>query len=98
MYVDVSFMVWVLLGPLAPFLNHDLKLTATQTGLPTAIPLLGGSFFRIILGFMTERLGARRTGLIGLGVTLIPLGIGWQFASSYGGVPGARPAPGSSRG
>ena len=84
LYFDVSFMVWVLLGPLAPFLTHDLKLTATQTGLLTAIPLLGGSLFRIVLGIMTEQFGARRTGLTGLGVTLLPLAAGWKLASTYG--------------
>ena len=41
LYFDVSFMAWVLLGPLAPFLREDLGLSATQTGLLTAIPLLG---------------------------------------------------------
>jgi len=84
LYFDVSFMVWVLLGPLAPFLSESLKLSATQKGVLTAIPLLGGSFFRPILGWMTERYGGRRTGLIGLSVSLIPLAIGWQFASTYG--------------
>jgi NNP family nitrate/nitrite transporter-like MFS transporter len=46
LYFDVSFMAWVLLGPLAPFLQADLGLTATEQGLVTAIPLLGGSLFR----------------------------------------------------
>src|ERR1019366_10700801 len=32
---------------------------------------------------MTERIGGRRTGLIGLAVTLIPLAAGWQGASRY---------------
>ena len=32
---------------------------------------------------MTERIGGRRTGLIGLAVTLIPLAAGWQWASRY---------------
>ena len=92
LYFDVSFMVWVLLGPLAPFLAESLKLTATQKGVLTAVPLLGGSFFRPILGWMTERFGGRRTGLIGLGVSLIPLAIGWQFASAVRAIPRARPA------
>jgi len=83
LYFDVSFMVWVILGPLTPFLGEALKLTATQKGLLTAIPLLGGSFFRPILGWMTERIGGRRTGLIGLGAALIPLAAGWQLASQY---------------
>jgi MFS transporter, NNP family, nitrate/nitrite transporter len=41
LYFDVSFMIWVILGPLAPFLTHTLNLTTTQTGILTAIPLLG---------------------------------------------------------
>lgn len=80
LYFDVSFMVWVLLGPLAPFLGEQMHLTATQKGLLTAIPLLGGSLFRPILGVLGDRLGGRKTGLLGLGLTLIPLFLGWQFA------------------
>ena len=30
LYFDISFMVWVLLGPLAPFLREQFALTATQ--------------------------------------------------------------------
>jgi NNP family nitrate/nitrite transporter-like MFS transporter len=80
-YFDVSFMVWVLLGPLAPFLRDTLGLTSTQQGLLTAIPLLGGSLFRPILGALGDRIGGRRTALIGLVLTLVPLFIGWKFAS-----------------
>jgi MFS transporter, NNP family, nitrate/nitrite transporter len=83
LYFDVSFMVWVILGPLGPFIGESLKLSATQKGLLTAVPLLGGSFFRPILGWMTERIGGRRTGLIGLAVSLVPLFLGWQFASEF---------------
>jgi len=83
LYFDVSFMVWVILGPLGPFIGESLKLSATQKGLLTAVPLLGGSLFRPILGWMTERFGGRRTGLIGLGLSLIPLLLGWQFANTF---------------
>jgi NNP family nitrate/nitrite transporter-like MFS transporter len=80
MYFDVSFMVWVLLGPLAPFISEQLHLNAFQKGLMLAIPLLGGAFFRIILGVLSDRFGCRKTGLLGLSLTLIPLLIGWRFA------------------
>jgi MFS transporter, NNP family, nitrate/nitrite transporter len=80
LYFDVSFMVWVLFGPLAPFLREDLGLTATEQGLLTAIPLLGGSLFRPILGAIGDRIGGRRTGLFGLVLTLATLTIGWRFA------------------
>src|SRR3989449_193278 len=80
LYFDVSFMVWVMLGPLAPFLSEMLKLTPYQKGLLTAIPLLGGALFRPVLGFLGERFGERRTGLLGLAFTLLPLILGWRFA------------------
>lgn len=82
LYFDVSFMAWVLLGPLAPFLRDEFGLTATQTGLLTAIPLLGGSLFRPLLGALADRIGGRMTGLLGLVMTLVPLAAGWQLASS----------------
>ena len=82
LYFDVSFMVWVLLGPLAPFLREEFGLTATQQGLLVAVPLLGGSLFRPLLGMAGDRLGGRRTGLIGLVLTVIPLVIGWRVADS----------------
>jgi NNP family nitrate/nitrite transporter-like MFS transporter len=76
-------MVWVILGPLGPFIGEALKLSATQKGLLTAIPLLGGSFCRPILGWSTERFGGRGTGLTGMALTLIPLFIGWKVASTF---------------
>jgi MFS transporter, NNP family, nitrate/nitrite transporter len=84
LYFDVSFMVWVLLGPLAPFLGEQLHLSATEKGFLTAIPLLGGSLFRPILGVLGDRLGQRKTGLLGLGLTLVPLLLGWRFAHTPG--------------
>jgi MFS transporter, NNP family, nitrate/nitrite transporter len=83
LYFDISFMVWVILGPLGTFIGESFKLSASQKGLLTAIPLLGGSFFRPILGWMTERYGGRTTGLIGMGVTFLPLLLAWQFADSF---------------
>ncbi|HZQ55050.1 MAG TPA: MFS transporter [Bryobacteraceae bacterium] len=84
LYFDVSFMVWVILGPLGPFIGEAYKLNAAQAGLLTAVPLLGGSFFRPILGWSTERFGGRRTGLVGMALTLLPLLLGWKFADSFG--------------
>jgi MFS transporter, NNP family, nitrate/nitrite transporter len=80
-YFDISFMVWVLFGPMTPFIAEQLHLSATQKGLITALPLLGGSFFRPILGLLADRLGGRRVGIIGLSLTLVPLVLGWQFAT-----------------
>lgn len=83
LYFDVSFMVWVILGPLGPFIGEAYHLSASQKGLLTALPALGGSFFRPVLGWMTERFGGRVTALIGLAFTVLPLLAGWKWAHSY---------------
>lgn len=97
-YFDVSFCVWYLLGPLGNFVADDLALTATQKGFLVATPLLGGSLFRIVMGVLTDRLGPRRTGLVGIALTFVPLVVGWLFAHTLPavlvmalllGVPGA---------
>jgi NNP family nitrate/nitrite transporter-like MFS transporter len=82
LYFDISFMVWVLLGPLAPFLRDEFGLSATQQGLLVSVPLLGGSCCRPLLGMLGDRIGGRRAGLLGLVLTMIPLLVGWQLAHS----------------
>ncbi|PQV65003.1 MFS transporter, NNP family, nitrate/nitrite transporter [Abditibacterium utsteinense] len=82
LYFDVSFMVWVLLGPLAVFIAEDYHLTPAQKGLLVALPLLGGSVLRLVLGTLADLIGARKTALIGLALTLIPLLWGWKAAQS----------------
>src|SRR5438876_6454385 len=82
LYFDVSFMVWVILGPLAPFLRQQFGLSATAQGLLVAVPLLGGSLFRPVLGVLADRIGGRRAGLAGLALTLTALLVGWTVASA----------------
>jgi NNP family nitrate/nitrite transporter-like MFS transporter len=43
LYFDLAFMVWVLLGPLAPEIAKTLGLTAAQKGLMVATPTLAGA-------------------------------------------------------
>src|SRR4029453_8366559 len=73
LYFDVSFMVWVLLGPLAPFLREEFHLTATGQGLLVAVPLLSGSFFRPLLGMAGDRIGGGRPGGVWLLLTPVSL-------------------------
>lgn len=81
LYFDMSFMVWVLFGPMTPFIAEQIHVSATQKGLLTAVPLLGGSVFRPILGLLADRIGGRRAGLIGISLTLVPLILGWHSAT-----------------
>jgi NNP family nitrate/nitrite transporter-like MFS transporter len=83
LHFDISFMVWVLIGALANSIVPEFGLSETQRGLIIAVPLLGGAIIRIILGFMTDHIGAYKTGVIGLVITLIPLLLGWLWADSF---------------
>ncbi|MEF2094115.1 nitrate/nitrite transporter [Peribacillus sp. NPDC096447] len=82
LYFDISFMIWVLLGALGVYITRDFGLSPAEKGLIVAIPILGGSFFRIVLGFLTDRIGPRKTAIGGMLVTMIPLFWGWLFGES----------------
>jgi NNP family nitrate/nitrite transporter-like MFS transporter len=96
LYFDVSFMIWVLIGPLANRIlgqfyppetgeafDSWVVRVAPAKGFLLAIPLLGGAVLRLVLGVMTDRWGARRTGIIGMLLTAVPLLLGWLWAESY---------------
>jgi NNP family nitrate/nitrite transporter-like MFS transporter len=68
-----GFMVWVIISSLIPFIKQDIPLTDSQTALVTAIPVLLGSFLRIPIGFLTNRIGARLIHIISLFLLLIPV-------------------------
>jgi NNP family nitrate/nitrite transporter-like MFS transporter len=64
LYFDLSFMVWVLLGPMAVLIAHDLNLSAGQKGLMVAVPVLAGAILRIVNGVLVGQLHPRLSGLI----------------------------------
>src|SRR6266704_4915680 len=49
-YFDMSFMVWVMLGPLGVQIASTLHLDAAQKGLMVAVPVLAGALLRIVSG------------------------------------------------
>jgi NNP family nitrate/nitrite transporter-like MFS transporter len=85
-HFDVSFMVWVLLGALGPYVASDLGLSSAQKGLMVAVPPLGGSVFRLILGPLSDRIGIKRLGLVTMAFTAVPLVYAATRADSYAGV------------
>ncbi len=84
LHFDVSFMIWVILGPLALFIAKDLDLSIAQKAFLVSIPPLGGAFFRIILGYLSDRFGAKIVGTCSMAITLLPLAIGYFAGSTYG--------------
>ncbi|WP_254514782.1 NarK/NasA family nitrate transporter [Novosphingobium sp. G106] len=86
LYFDVSFMVWVMLGPLAPIISKDLGLDPAQKGLMVAIPTLAGAVLRLVNGLSVDRLGPKLVGAINQLIVIAGLAAAWHFGiSTYEG-------------
>jgi NNP family nitrate/nitrite transporter-like MFS transporter len=78
-YFDLSFMAWVILGPMAVQISADLGLSAAEKGLMVATPVLAGAGFRVVNGLLVDRIGARLTGLISQVIVIAGLLAAWWF-------------------
>lgn len=76
-YFDFSFMVWVLLSPMAVLIAHDLHLTASQKGLMVAVPTLAGALLRVVNGTLVDQLQPRLTGIVMQLVVIAGLVAAW---------------------
>lgn len=89
LYFDTSFMAWVMLGPLAVQIAADLGLSAAQQGFLVALPVLSGALLRVAAGVLVDRLGPRRTGLVGQVAVIAGLLAAWRAGvTSYAGTLG----------
>jgi len=79
LYFDVSFMVWVMLGPLAPIISTQLGLDPAQKGLMVAVPTLAGAVLRIVNGLLGDRLGQKMTGTLNQLIVMAGLLTGWWY-------------------
>ncbi len=77
-YFDLSFMVWVILGPLAVQISKDIGLSPAQKGLMVATPLLAGALLRIVMGVLVDHLKPKKAGIIGQVIVLCGLVWAWQ--------------------
>ena len=82
LYFDVSFMVWVMIGALGVYIAQDFSLSPTQKGFMVSVPILAGALLRIPLGMASDYYGPKKTGTVGLILTLVPLLAGWLGARS----------------
>ena len=64
LYFDLSFMVWVILGPLGVLIAADLHLSPGDKGLMVATPVLAGAILRILNGVLVDRFKGRRVGIV----------------------------------
>ena len=79
LYFDVAFMVWVILGPLAPIISNELGLDPAQKGLMVAVPTLAGAILRLVNGLLVDRIGPKLTGSIGQVIVIVGMAVAWYF-------------------
>ncbi len=79
LYFDVSFMAWVVLGPLSLYLSQELGLSIEEKFGIVAIPILAGAVLRIPMGMLTDHIGPKRTGQLGQLVVIAGLAYAWLF-------------------
>jgi NNP family nitrate/nitrite transporter-like MFS transporter len=82
LYFDLSFMVWVMLGPLAVQIAGDLHLSPAQKGLMVATPVLAGALLRVVMGVLVDHLKPKKAGLIGQLVVMGALAAAWLLGIS----------------
>jgi NNP family nitrate/nitrite transporter-like MFS transporter len=86
LYFDLAFMVWVLLGPLAPQIAKDLGLSPAQKGLMVAVPTLAGAILRIVNGLLVDRIGPKKAGAISQIIVIAGLLFAWTHGvNSFAG-------------
>jgi NNP family nitrate/nitrite transporter-like MFS transporter len=86
-YFDISFMVWVMLGPLGVAVATDLHLSPAQKGLMVATPVLAGALLRVVNGMLVDHLRPKLTGLIGQLLVIAGLLVAWSAGiNSFGQV------------
>ncbi|MDX3900366.1 MAG: nitrate/nitrite transporter [Sphingobium sp.] len=86
LYFDLAFMVWVLLGPLAPSIAATLALTPAEKGLMVATPTLAGALLRVVNGLAVDRVGPKRSGAISQIIVILGLFLAWTLGvDSFGG-------------
>ncbi|WP_374660656.1 nitrate/nitrite transporter [Phenylobacterium sp.] len=77
LYFDLSFMVWVILGPLGVAIAKDFHLDPAQKGLMVAVPVLAGALLRLVAGVLVDHIGPKKTGLLAQLVVLAGLAAAW---------------------
>lgn len=72
LYFDTGFTVWVLYGPLAPFIGKDVTMSAAQQGFLVAVPVLAAAILRVTLGNLYQSADGKRVALVGVLLSALP--------------------------
>ncbi len=62
LYFDISFMVWVVLGPLSLYITQELGIPIEEKFTIVAVPILAGALLRVPMGMLADHIGPKRAG------------------------------------
>ncbi len=88
LYFDFSFMVWTMLGPLSTEITEALKLSQgfvmspSQKATLLSLPILSGAILRILLGFLVDKIGAKKTAIMSQAIVVFGLFYAWFKGAS----------------
>ena len=77
LYFDISFMAWVILGPLGVAVGRDLHLSPADKGLMVATPVLAGALLRVLMGTLVDRFRPKRVGIAAQTIVVLGLVAAW---------------------
>jgi NNP family nitrate/nitrite transporter-like MFS transporter len=72
LYFDTGFTVWIIYGPLAPFIGKSIAMSAAQQGFLVAVPVLSAAILRVALGNLYQSVHGRRVALMGIAISALP--------------------------
>lgn len=72
LYFDTGFTVWVMLGPLAPFVSKNVAMSAVEQGFFVAVPVLAAAILRVTMGNLFQSVNGRRLALMGVSLSAVP--------------------------
>jgi MFS transporter, NNP family, nitrate/nitrite transporter len=72
LYFDTGFTVWVMFGPLAPFIHKDVAMSPAELGFLVAVPVLGAAILRVTLGNLYQACNGRQVALLGVTLSALP--------------------------
>jgi len=86
-YFDMSFMIWMILGPISSeiidsFAVAGFVMTMSQKSTLLSLPILSGALLRIVLGFGVDKFGAKKTALIAQSIVIVALFFAYSLGSN----------------
>ena len=86
-YFDMSFMIWMILGPLSSEIVESFSMagfimTTGQKATLLSLPIFSGALLRIVLGFSVDKFGAKKTALVSQLIVILALLLAYFLGES----------------